>query len=178
MEATSTAVLVCRTRWSPDYCEALRIFGLTQSAAPRSLAAASMSEDAVPSQAPEHPLPPARFYSVEYPGYVQPASAPRAVAQLGGARALDFAFRRASTKQERIVELRLRPDNPFAHPIAGEVVGTHNLLLRVVRRRRKPRAADGVDAGSGASEPLGEYTAEVVGAIPKTVRFRSERMRG
>ena len=122
------------------------------------------------SPAPEIQIPPVRVYSVEYPGYVKPASVPEAVRTLGGQQALEKAFRKTS-KPDAFLELRYRPDNPFAHPIAGEVVQTNSMLLKIVKRRKK--CAEGVyneqDAG-----PVGEYTVEPVGLIPGTARFRGE----
>ncbi|RPD61992.1 hypothetical protein L226DRAFT_463601 [Lentinus tigrinus ALCF2SS1-7] len=122
-----------------------------------------------PSSAPERPLPTTHFYSVEYPGFVQPASAPLAVERLGGQQAIDTAFRRATGRDrvESLLELRLRPDNPYAHPVPGEVVPTSNIILKVVKRKR--RRKDG-DSGDG---PIGEYTVQAVGVAPKTARFRS-----
>ena len=124
-----------------------------------------------PSPAPEIQIPPVRVYSVEYPGYVQPTSVPEAVRTLGGQQALERAFRK-SNKPDTFLELRYRPDNPFAHPIAGEVVQTNSILLKVVKRRRKrveEGSTDEQDAG-----PVGEYTVEPVGLIPGTARFRGE----
>jgi general transcription factor 3C polypeptide 5 (transcription factor C subunit 1) len=122
--------------------------------------------------APEHPLPSTPFYSVEYPGYVLPTSVPLAIRNLGGQSSLDAAFKRAASKTEALVELNLRSGNPFAHPIPGDVVPTNNILLKVVKRKRK-RSNVGPHDGS-VDDAIGEYTAEVVGVIPKTVRFRSE----
>ncbi|KAF7301453.1 hypothetical protein MIND_00710600 [Mycena indigotica] len=118
--------------------------------------------------APEKPLPTTPYYSVEYPGYVQSSSVPIAIKNLGGQAALDTAFKRTASKAEAqtILELNLRPGNPFSHPIMGEVVPTTNLVLKVVKRKRKNRMQ--VDG-----EQLGEYTAEVIGTTSKTVRFRS-----
>ncbi|KAJ7283802.1 RNA polymerase III transcription factor IIIC subunit-domain-containing protein [Mycena rebaudengoi] len=110
------------------------------------------------------PLPP--FYSIEYPGYVRPTSVPTAVQNLGGQTALDNAFKRSAAKNDAVLELRLRPGNPFAHPIPGDVVPTAHLLLKVVKRKRKNR----MDSDDGALQ--GEYTATVVGNVSKTVRFR------
>lgn len=121
--------------------------------------------------APEIQIPPVRVYSVEYPGYVQPSSVPEAVRRLGGQQALEKAFRK-SNKPDAFLELRYRPDDPFAHPIAGEVVQTNSILLKVVKRRRKRvigTSTDERDAG-----PVGEYTIEPVGLIPGTARFRGE----
>ena len=120
------------------------------------------------SPAPEIQIPPTRIYSVEYPGYVQPISAAEAIRRLGGQQALEKAFRNSS-KPDSFLELRCRPENPFAHPIAGEVVQTNSILLRVVKRRRK--RATGTERDPG---PIGEYTVEPVGLVPGTARFRGE----
>jgi general transcription factor 3C polypeptide 5 (transcription factor C subunit 1) len=122
-----------------------------------------------PAEAPEHQLPQIPFYSVEYPGYVRSSSVPIAVKNLGGQTSIENAFKRAASKTESLIELTLRPDQPFAHPIPGDIVGTNNILMKVVKRRRK-RGRDR-DWDDGA---IGEYTAEVIGIIPKTARFRSE----
>lgn len=116
-------------------------------------------------QAAVYPLPQVPFYSIEYPGYVRPTSVPLAMSNLGGQSALDNAFKRAASKTETLIELKLRPDQPFAHPVPGDVVATNNILLRIVKKRRKNRLDDGY---------IGEYTTEVIGVIPKTARFRSE----
>lgn len=123
------------------------------------------------SPAPEIQIPPVNVYSVEYPGYVQPTSAPEAVRRLGGHQALESAFRK-SGKPDSFLELRYRPDNPFAHPIAGEVVQTNSILLKVVKRRRKPVL--GTTTDEQVAGPTGEYTVEPVGLIPGTARFRGE----
>lgn len=127
-----------------------------------------MSDDAGPSithsEAPERPLPSTPFYSIEYPGYVKPESVPLAVSNLGGPSRLETAFKRTAAKNEALLELNLRPGNPFAHPIPGDIVGTSNILLKVVRRKRR----------NPEGEYIGEFTAEAMGIIPKTARFRSE----
>ena len=122
------------------------------------------------SSSPEIQIPPVRIYSVEYPGYVQQTSVPEAVRGLGGQQALERAFRKSS-KPDSFLELRYRPDNPFAHPIAGEVVQTNSILLKVVKRRRK--RAIGTTDGQDAC-PIGEYTVGPVGLIPGTARFRGK----
>jgi general transcription factor 3C polypeptide 5 (transcription factor C subunit 1) len=127
-----------------------------------------MSSSHQPTEAPERPLPSTPFFSIEYPGYVRPASIPLAIHNLGGLSSISNAFKRTATKTDALLELRLRPGNPFAHPVPGDVVGTSNLLLKVVKRKRK--RVDGQPNG----DVVGEYTAEAVGVISKTVRFRSE----
>lgn len=116
------------------------------------------------SAAPERPLPQLPFYSVEYPGYVRPTSIPIAIESLGGQSKLDNAFKR---KTEALLELHLRPGNPFAHPIPGDIVATNNILLKVTKRKRK-RRHDAPEDGA-----IGEYKVDAVGVISKTVRFRS-----
>ncbi|PFH50545.1 hypothetical protein AMATHDRAFT_144829 [Amanita thiersii Skay4041] len=115
------------------------------------------------SEAPELLLPHTSYYSIEYPGYIQTTSVPFAIQSLGGQIKLDRAFRRATSKPESLLELSLRLNNSFAHQIPGEVVSTNNIVLRIVKRKRK-----NVDG-----DMLGEYTAEAVGVVYKTVRFRS-----
>ena len=127
-------------------------------------APASTSSQA-PSEARPLPLPSTAFYAVEYPGRVQPESVPEAVRTLGGLPSLENAFKRGATKAEALVELHMRPENPFAHPIPGAVVASNAMLMKVVKRRKKIRNTE---------DPIvGEYTTEVLGVIPKTVRFRS-----
>lgn len=111
------------------------------------------------SEARQHPLPQVPFYSVEYPGYVRPSSTHIAISNLGGQSKLDNVFRHATSKPESLLELSLRPNNPFAHHISGEAVATNNIVFKIVKRRRKNRDE-------------GEYTAEAVGVAHKTVRFR------
>ena|ERR1700722_1206945 len=129
----------------------------------------SSSPSSSPNEAPELPLPSTAFYSVEYPGFVQPESVPIAIRNLGGQASLDSVFKRTSSKPETLVELRLKPGNPFAHPIPGDVAATNNILLKIVKRRRRRQ-----DGDPDAPDHLGEYTAEAIGTIPKTIRFRSE----
>ncbi|EKM59615.1 uncharacterized protein PHACADRAFT_205839 [Phanerochaete carnosa HHB-10118-sp] len=106
------------------------------------------------------------FYSVEYPGYVKPTSVPLAVERLGGQANLEAAFKRTGNKSGSILELNLRPGNHFAHPIPGDVVPTNNILLKVVKRRRKQKNA-------AVGDVTGDYTVQAAGVIPKTARFRS-----
>lgn len=116
--------------------------------------------------AAQHPLPPIHFYSVEYPGYVQPSSVPQAIKNLGGPSTLENAFKRGASKSETLVELALKPGDSFSHPIAGEVVPNNSVLLKVTRRRRKKAN------GSNPEQVIGDFKAEVVGVLHKTVRFR------
>jgi general transcription factor 3C polypeptide 5 (transcription factor C subunit 1) len=120
--------------------------------------------------APAHELPTTHFSSIEYPGYVRPESVHKAIHTLGGQSSIDRAFRRNAPREDSPLELNLRPDNPFSHPLLGELVPTNNILLRVVKRKLKhPRPED------DGAQTVGEYTAVAVGVVPKTARFRSEQ---
>ncbi len=121
-----------------------------------------------PEPAPLRPLPATHFYSVEYPGYVKQASVPLALERLGGLANIEAAFKRGGNKSENVLELNMRPDNPFTHLIPGEVIPANNILLKVVKRRRKK------DLSSSGGEVTGEYTIEAVGVIAKSARFRSK----
>ena len=73
--------------------------------------------------APERALPQAHFYSIEYPGYVREQAVPQAIQSLGGQHRVDRVFKRtAHSRADALIELALHPDNPFAHPIPGDVV--------------------------------------------------------
>ncbi|KAJ1663353.1 tau 95 subunit of transcription factor TFIIIC [Coemansia sp. RSA 1813] len=112
-------------------------------------------------------LPQRTLVSVEYPGYVN--NIETAIKTLGGRERL------ARTVTEDVgmpVELRYRNKDPASHPINGNVVPTQNLLIKVKRRTRVPRRNNGHSTDGTAAAPA-ETTAEVVGIIDKTVRFRT-----
>lgn len=116
--------------------------------------------------APSLPFPSAHHYSIEYPGYVNLTSVPLALNRLGGPSQVYQAFQRNGSKPGSHLELAFEPSDAFLHPLDGEVLSTNNLLLKIVKRRRKQGGTDG--------ETVGEYTAQIVGSISKTARFRSK----
>lgn len=120
--------------------------------------------------AEDRSLPQVVFYSVEYPGCVQESSIPLVIRKMGGQLKLDNAFRRSGQKKNVLLELSFRSNDPFAHPIPGDVVPANNLLLKVVKRKRKSCSS----ASSSKDSAIGEFTANIVGVISKTARFRSE----
>lgn len=131
--------------------------------------------------APEYSIPKASFYSIEYPGYVEPQadSVARAMSTLGGPSRVEAAFRssvQGNVKHRPLVplELRFRPENPFAHPIPADMVNSGKLVLKVTTRRKRKRA-DAMDVDHQLPEVQSEYKAEVIGSVWKTARFRSTR---
>ncbi|KIO32752.1 hypothetical protein M407DRAFT_66276 [Tulasnella calospora MUT 4182] len=115
-------------------------------------------EEHTPTTATSRRLPQTSFYSIEYPGYVSetPEALASALKTLGGQAAVDKVFKQP---RSRILDLKLRPDDLFAHPIPGEAVNSLKILVKVTRRKRRKE------------EPV--YTAELLGTIPRTVRFRA-----
>ena len=98
-----------------------------------------MADEGLPYQpAPLRPLPRTPFYSVEYPGYVSSnaEAVDGALRTLGGQAAVTKVFKHP---RARILDLKLRPEDLFAHPIPGESLNTNKILLQVTTRRRRRR---------------------------------------
>lgn len=117
-------------------------------------------------------LPTQQFYSIEYPGLVSRNSVSTAIETLGGQSSIDSVFARRKQPADtrgNLLDLNFRPDNPFAHPVAGEDVATNKFLLKIRKRRLKQMSTDLQD-----QRPREEYTATILGIIPRSVRFRSE----
>lgn len=72
----------------------------------------------------------------------------------------------APISEARSLEMRYRPKDRTAVPVKGTRVPSQKVLVKVVKRRRKQRP------GETAEE--GVFTADVVGSVPQTVRFRCE----
>ncbi|KAJ2781190.1 tau 95 subunit of transcription factor TFIIIC [Coemansia interrupta] len=115
-----------------------------------------------PEYAERFTLPQRSVLSVEYPGYVEDAE--KAIKSLGGREKLSRDVSQGVGAQ---LELRYRYDDPTSHPIKGEIVPTHNVLIKVTRRIRRPKGAPKDSPG----ETVGS-SAKIVGVIEKTARFR------
>jgi len=87
------------------------------------------------------------------------------------------------------LELHFRPGNHFAHPVRADMVNMSGLVLKVTTRRKRKRewrdeeermeiypSPSSSSPTAARQEPviIPEYTTEVIGAIQKTARFRSE----
>ena len=165
------------------------------------------TDEAVPAYevAPSYEIPQKSFYSIEYPGYVRPASVPRAITRLGGEKRVSEAFRKNLN-----VDLKLHDPGTrlFAHPPSGKTVEVQNLVCKVTRRKRKvvvPKTepetlgsdVEMQDSGTvgeqytpapgwegmpfanalrEATTSKGEFKIEVLGRLQKTMRFRSKNV--
>ncbi len=153
--------------------------------------------------ATSYEIPQKSFYSIEYPGYVRPASVSRAITRLGGEKRVSEAFRKNLN-----VDLKLHDPGtrPFAHPPSGKTVEVQNLVLKVTRRKRKVVVPKTENSGSDvevqgsdtvgeqhppapgwegmpfanalreATTSKGEFKIEVLGRLQKTMRFRSKKV--
>lgn len=107
------------------------------------------------------PLPRTTFRSIEYPGPMQRADQ---ILKLVHQDDIDDVFN-APMSDVRQLEMRYRPEVRAAVPVRGSRVASQKVLVKITKRRKKAR--------EGQSQPEGGvFTAEVMGNIPQTVRFR------
>ncbi|KNZ57118.1 uncharacterized protein VP01_2237g5 [Puccinia sorghi] len=93
---------------------------------------------------------------------------------LGGTTQL--SARLAARDPNRPVELTLvkSSTNDYIRPVAGEWVQTSNILVKLIKRTRKPKVPPlAASSDSDAIQPIRLYKIEPVGVIPLTVRFRA-----
>lgn len=109
----------------------------------------------------------AQLAAIEYPGPIQPTSLNKALKTMGGLSSVSQALA-APAKDNRSLELSLNTRSPFSHPVPAHVADTGNVLMRVVKRRRKVPKRD--EQGKVVEE--GIYTLTPVGVVTKTARFR------
>ncbi|KAK8869733.1 hypothetical protein IAR55_000301 [Kwoniella newhampshirensis] len=111
--------------------------------------------------APYRYLPKHAYASIEYPG---PVSHPTSILKVVNQSDIDECFNGPSGSNP-VLEIRYRGDQPGG-PVRGHRASSQKLLLKVVRRRRKGK-------GREKEGEEGVFTAEVVGSVAQTVRFRS-----
>ncbi|WVQ98830.1 hypothetical protein IAU59_005961 [Kwoniella sp. CBS 9459] len=117
--------------------------------------------------APYRHLPKHIYTSIEYPG---PLSHTSSILKVVNQDDIDECFNSPAPPaggSRPMLEMRYRGEGSAGGPVRGHRVPSQKLLLRVVRRRRKGKERE--DAGDEG----GVFTAEVVGSVPQTVRFRS-----
>lgn len=127
-----------------------------------------LSSTSTEDNAAEYSLPDKIFHAIQYPGFVKPTSVPLVVANLGGQANLDRAFKRGNSKSQSYLELNFRPNNPYSHPVPGEVVNTNCILLKVTKKKRHRRSDSTTDQREG------EFVFEGLGRMLRTARFRGE----
>ncbi|RSH80324.1 tau 95 subunit of transcription factor TFIIIC [Apiotrichum porosum] len=108
------------------------------------------------------PLPRTTFRSIEYPGPMQRA---HQILKVANQQDIDDCFN-ANAQEPQYLEMRYRPEERSGVPVRGTRVASQKVLVKVVKRRRKAPNDD---------EELNEgvFTADIIGSIPQTVRFRS-----
>ncbi|KAG0301575.1 tau 95 subunit of transcription factor TFIIIC [Linnemannia gamsii] len=128
-----------------------------------------------PQPAATHNVPDVKLLSVEFPGHVKNIN--KVKEALGGEQAIRNVYVGGAP-----LDLRYRIGDPFSIPIQGETVSTPNFLMKVTRRykvKRPPgsqrtlppyRAPTEDDIPYNENEDP-EYKFEMVGRIPRTVRF-------
>ncbi|KAI8083091.1 RNA polymerase III transcription factor IIIC subunit-domain-containing protein [Halteromyces radiatus] len=113
-------------------------------------------ESTTSEKAPIYPVGNRKFFCVEYPGVVK--NIDRVLQTFGGEKAVSQVYK---NKENNVLELRYRPNDPFCHTINGSIVPSSRVLVKVTRRRRKDQPED-----------PGQITTELIGTIPQTCRFR------
>ncbi|XP_014666091.1 PREDICTED: general transcription factor 3C polypeptide 5-like [Priapulus caudatus] len=104
-----------------------------------------------------------KFVLVEYPAVVM--NVDKMLTSLGGENAVS----RANADPSRRLELRFRPQDIFCKPACGDRFNTTNLLMKVVRRRKKKSSG----LGAERREPEVTLHAEILGVVDTTYRFQS-----
>jgi len=103
-----------------------------------------------------------RLICVHHPGHViNPA---KAIETLGGKEGLN------KMKTAKIVPLNFRPKFKMSHPILGEASDSANILIKVRRKKRKPKSVAGSAYGTDTATTT--VHAEIVGRVVRRVDFR------
>ncbi|KAL0835928.1 hypothetical protein Bca101_087817 [Brassica carinata] len=111
-------------------------------------------------------LPSKEAFVVHFPGY--PSSIPRAIETLGGVQGITEARGSFSNK----LELRFRPEDPYAHPALGEqrpcmADYQHVIPIHADIARQKKRKWMDVDPLAGGSDLMGLADEDVMMLLPQ-----------
>ncbi|KAF9933606.1 tau 95 subunit of transcription factor TFIIIC [Linnemannia zychae] len=128
-----------------------------------------------PQIASIHKVPDVKLLSIEFPGHVKNIN--KVKEALGGEQAIRNVYVGGAP-----LDLRYRAKDPFSIPIQGETVNTPNFLVKVTRRYKVRRPSGSVRTLPPYRAPTEddipynedeepEYKVEMVGRIPRTVRF-------
>ncbi|ESQ45599.1 hypothetical protein EUTSA_v10010256mg [Eutrema salsugineum] len=113
-------------------------------------------------------LPSKEAFAVHFPGY--PSSISRAIETLGGIQGITEARGSISNK----LELRFRPEDPYAHPALGEQRPCNGFLLKISKQDiQKPESQPAVLASTDASleEASPALCADIVARVSESFHF-------
>ncbi|KAG2247792.1 hypothetical protein Bca52824_087420 [Brassica carinata] len=112
-------------------------------------------------------LPSKEAFVVHFPGY--PSSIPRAIETLGGVQGITEARGSFSNK----LELRFRPEDPYAHPALGEQRPCSGFLLKISKQEVKKPDSQPVVATSDVSlkEASPALCADIVASVSDAFHF-------
>ncbi|CAF2074041.1 unnamed protein product [Brassica oleracea] len=112
-------------------------------------------------------LPSKEAFVVHFPGY--PSSIPRAIETLGGVQGITEARGSFSNK----LELRFRPEDPYAHPALGEQRPCSGFLLKISKQEVKKPDSQPVVATSDVSlkEASPALCADIVARVSDAFHF-------
>ncbi|KAI3795354.1 hypothetical protein L1987_38006 [Smallanthus sonchifolius] len=96
-------------------------------------------------------LPSNKVFAINYPGY--PSSIERALVTLGGTQGIAKARESPSNN----LELHFRPEDPYSHPITGEVMPCNHFLLKLSKHNIKE------DERQISEVPEDQICADIVG---------------
>lgn len=131
--------------------------------------------EASSSRAPYHPIPKQSFTSIEFPSTV---SHPSAILKVISQDDINECFN-APGQEQPMLEMYFNREDSSANPVRGVRLAGRKLVVRVVKRRRCRPVAGGLeptDANGKARATEGVFTADVVGFIQQTVRFRGQHI--
>lgn len=105
---------------------------------------------------------------IEYPGHVIDGIE-NAVSTMGGMHQIAAA----AHGKTKFLKVHYR-DEPFAHPIAGDVESTTGrILLKVTRKvRRKPSSSSSSSSNGNSNPTSGPYRVDIMGRIQRNVTFK------
>ncbi|XP_034899768.1 uncharacterized protein [Populus alba] len=104
-------------------------------------------------------IPSKEGFAVHYPGY--PSSISRAIQTLGGTESI----LKARSSQSNKLELYFRPEDPYSHPVSGELRSCHSMLLKISRKKKNSSPVN------DAKEESEEFHADIVARIPEAYYF-------
>lgn len=101
---------------------------------------------------------------VEYPGRVE--NVDNMIRSLGG---LTNISKVVCNMDKKRLDLKFRPDDVYSKPIYGDLKSSSGLLIKVVKRRRKPNVA-----GPSNSDSIDEPTIEILGIVRSMFKFEGK----